>query len=63
MFDHKQFYTASNIKIKQFGRRKYIAVYEGEWHNNMRHGMGFERYADGSVYFGKFKKDRPHGKG
>lgn len=66
MFDAiepKQDYTPLRVEPKEFGKYKYIAIYEGEWHNNMRHGMGFERYADGSVYFGKFKKDRPHGKG
>ncbi len=29
-------------------------LYEGEFHNDDRHGKGFERYKNGNTYYGEF---------
>lgn len=38
-------------------------VYEGFWHNDKRHGYGYEKYCNGNTYHGQFKQGRAHGKG
>ena len=37
--------------------------YEGEWKNNLLHGIGIESWADGSHYEGQYRDDLKHGKG
>lgn len=27
-------------------------LYEGDWLNDLRHGRGYEKYANGNVYLG-----------
>ena len=38
-------------------------IYEGEYENDMKHGFGLYKWANGSSYEGYFKADRKHGKG
>ena len=38
-------------------------VYEGEWLDDQKSGLGFERYTDGSVYHGFYVGNQPHGRG
>ena len=38
-------------------------VYEGEFENNRKHGIGIETYIDGGVYKGEFKNGLRHGVG
>ena len=35
----------AGIMIYESGR-----IYEGEWFNDKRHGMGYERYKNGNLY-------------
>ena len=37
--------------------------YEGEWHNNRRHGWGRMFYKDGSLYEGEWNNDIREGRG
>ncbi len=36
--------------------------YEGEWHQNKKHGIGKFTYVDGE-YFGRFENGQRHGEG
>ena len=36
--------------------------YEGEWLNNLKHGIGKATYAEGE-YFGRFENGKRHGEG
>lgn len=38
-------------------------VYDGEWKNNLRHGVGICYYANGDIYEGKWEEDRRNGLG
>lgn len=38
-------------------------VYEGDYHNEKRHGIGRSVYGDGSVYDGEWRTDSKHGFG
>lgn len=39
-------------------------IYDGEWLNDMRHGMGtLVNYKDGSRYEGQWERDKRHGAG
>jgi hypothetical protein len=29
-------------------------IYEGNWENDLRHGMGYELYSNGNFYHGEF---------
>ena len=37
--------------------------YEGEWHENMAHGLGKKSFRDGSTYEGSFCTGKITGKG
>lgn len=37
--------------------------YEGEYHENKRHGRGTFVFADGSQYVGEYRADKKHGLG
>jgi len=37
--------------------------YTGEWHNNMKEGMGTQIYKNGNKYIGMWQQDQRHGKG
>ena len=37
--------------------------YNGDFKDNMKHGIGEERYQDGSIYIGEFKHNMKNGKG
>lgn len=37
--------------------------YEGQYHENKRHGRGTFLFADGSRYIGEYKADKKHGLG
>ena len=34
-------------------------MYEGEWKDGLKHGMGSYTFPDGSMDVGEFKKDKP----
>ena len=36
-------------------------VYEGPWRGDKRHGIAYEKYKNGDIFKGEFKKGRPHG--
>lgn len=38
-------------------------VYEGSWHEDKRHGKGYEMFRSGNVYKGDFVMNRAHGQG
>ena len=38
-------------------------IYEGEWHENRKHGKGKYTYQNGGIYNGDFVNDLPHGFG
>lgn len=55
---------SSQMSVVSSTKHRFTLVYEGEWREGKRHGQGFESFADQvSIYFGIFKRDRPHGKG
>lgn len=37
--------------------------YKGEYHDNLKHGMGEYKYPDGKVYEGSWEDGKRHGKG
>jgi hypothetical protein len=37
--------------------------YKGNWLNGLRHGMGTQKYGDGSTYIGLWAEDNRHGQG
>jgi hypothetical protein len=39
------------------------AVYQGNWLNFLRHGIGRYEFPNGDVYQGEWAKDKPHGMG
>jgi hypothetical protein len=39
------------------------SVYDGNWRESKRHGIGKFVGRDGSIYFGEFSEDKMHGKG
>lgn len=43
--------------------KKTGSVYEGDWKDNMRHGVGVLTFASGLEYSGEFFKDSIHGQG
>lgn len=48
------------------GRAAQLTVsgrYEGQYHENKRHGRGTFVFADGSQYVGEYKADKKHGLG
>ena len=40
-----------------------IDKYEGEWKNNLKHGIGRMTYSDNGEYFGRFENGKRHGEG
>ena len=62
-------YYLGEVKNGKFeGKGRIVVVskgveYEGDWHANMRHGKGVEKWADGKVYKGDFVKDTKEGFG
>ena len=38
-------------------------IYEGEFNDNERNGMGIEIYSNGNLYLGDFVNNKKHGKG
>ena len=38
-------------------------VYEGNWRNNFKHGVGLEYLKDKGIYFGQYVNGRPEGQG
>ena len=38
-------------------------MYEGDWFQNQKHGIGAYYYQDGNVYFGGWKHNKKEGKG
>lgn len=38
-------------------------VYEGEFHLDFKVGKGYQKFPNGSVYFGDFINNRTHGQG
>jgi hypothetical protein len=44
------------VMIYESGR-----VYEGEWLNDKRHGMGFEKYKNTNEYIGHFERGKANG--
>jgi len=39
--------------------RQIQRIYEGEWQNDRKQGLGFERFVDGSVYHGNYNNNKP----
>jgi ankyrin repeat protein len=65
-----------NVEYKEFngkiedskgtgsGKRKYAdSMYEGDYHNDERHGKGKYTLANGDMYEGDYQDDKMHGKG
>lgn len=44
-------------------RYRSSRLYEGNWLNDVRHGKGYEKYANGNIYFGLFELGKAHGQG
>ena len=40
-----------------------LLEYIGDFKDNMKDGVGEEKYQDGSIYIGQFKKNMKNGKG
>lgn len=38
-------------------------LFEGDWLDDLRHGRGYERYANNNLYLGDFHTGKAHGKG
>jgi hypothetical protein len=37
------------------------AIYEGEWKNGLRDGLGKQKWPDGSIYEGEWQEDKSSG--
>ena len=44
-------------------REENGALYEGEWKEHKKNGVGKYTFATGEVYKGEFKNDKLHGRG
>lgn len=38
-------------------------IYEGEFNQDRKEGLGYEKFNNGCVYEGYFEDGKPHGKG
>ena len=46
-----------------YEKYKNIRIYEGEFYQDLRHGIGFELYPNGNTYQGGFYEGKAHGNG
>lgn len=67
-FPNGDIYKGHYEKGVRQGEGKYFwkqpaAIYEGNYANHKKEGMGVMKYPDGSVYEGEFHEGRRHGHG
>jgi len=68
VYANGDYYEGAFLQGQRTGRGKFetadgLCVYEGEWRDDMRWGIGKECYADGSHYEGEFASDIKSGHG
>lgn len=68
IYENGDYYEGAYTQGQRTGRGKFetadrLCVYEGQWRDDMRWGVGNERYSDGSYYEGEFASDIKSGRG